>query len=200
MTISGAVARPLLAGIFIYSGIDAFRDPESQAKAAGDVPHKIAELLGLKKTDDITLVRVNGAVQALAGSMLAVGKCRRISALVLAASLIPTTYAGHRYWDELDEERRAQQHIQFQKNAAILGGLILAAGDTGGRASVPWQARRAGRRVVEATMAAGATAAELAAHQANFPNQALKAGKKAARRAAKKADVVRAATRALPLP
>jgi len=161
---SGALARPLLAGIFIYGGVDALRDPEGKAKAADDVAPMIAEAFHLPTTDTVTLVRINGGIQAVAGTMLALGKWRRFSALVLAASLVPTTYAGHRFWEEMDEDRRAQQRIQFLKNAAMLGGLALAASDTGGRASVPWQARRAAAHAVEATVAAGSATQDAAKH------------------------------------
>jgi uncharacterized membrane protein YphA (DoxX/SURF4 family) len=158
MSMSAAVARPLLAGVFIYGGLDALRDPESKAKAADDVAPMIAGALHLPTTDTVTLVRINGGIQTVAGTMLALGKFRRFSALLLAGSLVPTTYAGHRFWEEIDEDRRAQQRIQFMKNAAMLGGLAFAATDTGGRPSVPWQARRAARHAVEATVAAGAAA------------------------------------------
>ena len=155
----------MLAGMFIYGGIDALRDPEGKAKAADDVAPMVAAALKLPTTDTVTLVRINGGVQVVAGTMLALGKARRLSALVLAASLLPTTYAGHRFWEEVDDERRAQQRVQFLKNGAMLGGLILAAGDTGGRPSVPWQAKRAARKAVAVVGAAG-TATVGAADQA----------------------------------
>ena len=162
MTVSGALARPLLAGIFIYGGWDSLRDPEGKAKAADDVAPMIAETLGLPTTDTVTLVRINGGVQVVAGSLLALGKFRRLSALALAASLLPTTYAGHRFWEEVDEERRAHQRIQFLKNAAMLGGLIVAAGDTGGRPSVTWQARRAARQARQSAAQASQSVAQVA--------------------------------------
>lgn len=164
MSVSGAVARPLLAGVFIYGGLDALRDPEGKAKAADDVAPMIAGALHLPTTDTVTLVRINGGIQTVAGTMLALGKFRRFSALLLAGSLVPTTYAGHRFWEEIDEDRRAQQRIQFLKNAAMLGGLALAATDTGGRPSVPWQARRAARHAMEATAAAAVAAQGTASH------------------------------------
>ncbi len=162
----------MLAGMFIYGGLDALRDAEGKAKAADDVAPMIAGALGLPTTDTVTLVRINGGVQVVAGTMLALGKARRLSALVLAASLIPTTYAGHRFWEEVDEERRAHQRIQFLKNGAMLGGLILAAGDTGGRPSVPWQAKRAARKAVAVAGSAGMVTEGAA-------KQALESGKEA---------------------
>jgi putative oxidoreductase len=60
---------------------------------------------------------------------------------------VPTTLAGHRFWEEDDPARRHQQQIHFFKNLGLLGGLVLAAADTGGAPSLGWRARRAARRV-----------------------------------------------------
>jgi uncharacterized membrane protein YphA (DoxX/SURF4 family) len=192
MTISGALARPMMAGIFVYGGLDALRNPEGKAKAADDVAPLLAEWLHLPVTDTVTLVRINGGVQLVAGSLLAVGKARRISALALAASLAPTTYAGHRYWEEVDEEKRAQQRIHFLKNLAMLGGLILAAGDTGGRPSLPWRAKRAAGQAVGAAVAAGQVTEETARHLLDTTKEAQKAAaaqlSRRARKAARKAQ------------
>jgi hypothetical protein len=63
---------------------------------------------------------------------------QRISALALAASLVPTTAAGHAFWAVEDPSARKQQRIQFHKNMAMIGGLLFAVCD--GRAE---PARRA---------------------------------------------------------
>ena len=78
-----------------------------------------------------------------------------LAATVLAASLVPTTLAAHRFWEEEDPRARAAQRVHFQKNCAMLGGLILAAVDTGGRPSLGWRARRAARRAVRALPTTG---------------------------------------------
>jgi len=192
-----------MAGIFIYGGIDALRDPQSKAKAADNVAPLIAEALQLPTTDTVTLVRINGAIQLAAGTMLALGKARRLSALVLAASLVPTTYAGHRFWEAKDDEQREQQRIQFLKNLSMLGGLVLAAGDTGGRPSIPWQARRAATHAIESAAAVGsAVSAAGAAQKADLSRRAVKATRKAAKTAltaekAQKAQFVKLSRRAM---
>ena len=60
-------------------------------------------------------------VQVGAGGLLALGKFRRLASWALVASVIPTTYAGHRFWEEVDEETRAQQRVHFLKNLGLLG-------------------------------------------------------------------------------
>jgi uncharacterized membrane protein YphA (DoxX/SURF4 family) len=93
----------------------------------------------------VTLVRINAAVQLGAGLALATGHAPRIASGVLAASLVPTTIAGHRFWQEPDKETRGQQQLQFFKNLSMLGGLVIAAGDTEGKPGVAWRARHATR-------------------------------------------------------
>lgn len=128
MNLTRTVARPLLAGVFVTSGIDTARHPDERAKRAEPVARAIAVPLGLPD-DPVLLVRVNGAAQAAAGSLLAMGKLPRLAAAVLAGSLVPTTVAGHRFWEEVDDAKRSAQRIHFLKNLAMLGGLILVIGD-----------------------------------------------------------------------
>ena len=64
---------------------------------------------------------------------------------MLAATLVPTTAAGHRFWEESDPAARAQQRVHFFKNVSMLGGLLIAAGDTDGKPGVAWRARRAAK-------------------------------------------------------
>ena len=142
MTLLQRVARPMLAGMFIYGGLDAVRHPAGKATKAEDVIGGLADRLG-DRVETPDLVRINGAVQVGAGVALAFGVFARPASLALAVSLVPTTLAGHAFWNEKDPAARTQQRIQFLKNVAMLGGLILAAADTGGRPSVPWRAKRA---------------------------------------------------------
>lgn len=124
MAITSFVARPLLAGMFVYGGLDALRNPAGKVPRAEKVAPDIANLVGID-ADTEQLVQLNGAVQVAAGVTLALGVLPRLSALALAGSLIPTTLAGHRFWEEDDDAARAQQTIQFLKNAAMFGGLLL---------------------------------------------------------------------------
>jgi putative oxidoreductase len=142
MTVLRRIARPLLASIFISGGIDALRNPASKASAAEGVAPVFTEAVpALAKYDTETLVRINAGVQVAAGSMLALGRFPRLSAVALAASVVPTTAAGHRFWENDEPLQRKQQRIHFLKNASILGGLLLAAADTEGKPGLSWRAR-----------------------------------------------------------
>lgn len=152
-------ARPLLSTVFIAGGIDALRNPAPKAQSAGQFLEKTSTTLPDAVTDRLpsdptVLVRINGAVQVGAGALLALGWAPRASALVLAGTLVPTTLAGHDFWNADDPAQRAAQRMQFFKNMSILGGLVIAAVDTEGKPSLGWRGRRAARKaqatVVEA--------------------------------------------------
>ncbi len=140
MTIAEAIARPMIGAIFVFGGLDSLRRPEAKAPAAEPVTASLTDATGLSPA---RLVMINGAVQVGAGIALALGFMPRPAAVALAASLVPTTLAGHRFWEKEDPKERVGQTIQFLKNLSMLGGLVLAATSTGGRPSVPWRVKRA---------------------------------------------------------
>ncbi len=147
------LARPLLASTFVAGGIDALRKPGPHVEAARsaglDNPEKLA--------------RANAGVQVGAGLALATNRLPRLSALALAGSLAPTTYVAHPFWQEKDAEQKAVQRAQFLKNLALIGGLLLAAADTGGRESLPHKAARVTGRA-KRQAAKKASSAKDAAH------------------------------------
>ena len=170
----------MLAGIFIVQGYDTFRHPEKVAPRAEPVVRPLAERFPSAvpaKTEDA--VRLNGAVQMVAGTCLAAGWFPRLAALTLAGTLVPTTAAGHRFWEAEEDPDRAQQRIHFLKNLSMFGGLLIAAGDTSGQPSLAWRARhgaqaasRETRRTAQAARRQARTAsreARLVARTANGP-------------------------------
>ena len=151
MTVSRLIARPMLASIFVVGGVAALRNASALASAAAPVTDKIvppakkaAPSLPLTE-DPATLVRINAVAQIVAAGALATGRAPRLSAAVLAASLVPTTAAGHRFWEVDEAQARSQQQLHFFKNVSIVGGLLIAAGDTDGKPGVAWRARRAAK-------------------------------------------------------
>jgi putative oxidoreductase len=129
-SITTRVASPLLASIFIRGGLDAALNPEGKTKQAERITRPIAQRVTVLPDDTETLVRLNGATQVAAGVALSLGILRRSAAGVLIGTLIPTTLAGHRFWDELDDDARNLQITHFAKNLGLLGGLLLVATDT----------------------------------------------------------------------
>lgn len=143
-----SLGRKMLASMFVMGGMDAVRHPERVADQARSVTEPLGEALAdvtpaLQDAETANLVRANGAAQVAAGSLLAMNRLPRLSSLVLAGTLVPTTLAGHRFWEAEDPGVRTQQRIAFTKNVSMLGGLVLAALDTEGRPGLAWRASHA---------------------------------------------------------
>lgn len=124
-------AHALLGALFIISGVDVYGSPEPRAATAGPFFDRLASVMPLGPEERVLAVKANAGIQVVAGTALAVGVAPRLASLALAASIVPTTLGGHRFW-EMEGPAVAQQRTQFLKNAAILGGLLLAA-SPGGR-------------------------------------------------------------------
>jgi putative oxidoreductase len=109
------LATLLMSGIFVYGGWEGFREPGGRAAKA--------EKLGLSNPE--LMVRVNALTMMGAGTALALGIKPKLTSLILAGTLVPTTMAGHRFWEEGDPKGRSMQMTQFFKNLGILGGLLI---------------------------------------------------------------------------
>ena len=147
MALSRVIARPMLASMFLVGGFSAVRNPDKMAPRAQTITDRLVPLLQKAvpqlPSDPATLVRINGGVQLVAGAALATGRAPRLSAAALALSLVPTTAAGHRFWEESDPATRATQRIGFLKNLGLLGGLLLAAADTQGKPGLKYRTTHA---------------------------------------------------------
>ncbi|TNH25580.1 DoxX family protein [Micromonospora orduensis] len=144
-----SLARAMLSGIFVVSGYRNFRAPQRLAQKAAPVTDRAAPLLRRVHpnfpTETEQLIRLNSAVQLGAGLMLATGRLTRPAALVLAGTIVPTTIAGHPFWNKEDDAAtRDTNKIHFLKNMGLLGGLLLAAADTEGKPGLRW---RTGHRI-----------------------------------------------------
>ncbi|BAL93295.1 hypothetical protein AMIS_80750 [Actinoplanes missouriensis 431] len=126
-------ARAMLASIFVISGVRVLLQPgEDRVAAARRFTPLLEKADPRLPTDPATLVRAKAATDVVAGLALATGRFTRPAAAVLAAGLLPTTFAGHPFWTAPKEERANQQN-HFLKNLGLLGGLLLAAADTEGK-------------------------------------------------------------------
>ena len=166
MPLSHRLARSFIAPMFIADGFDVLRNPNDKAKAVEKVAGQLSAL-GLPE-DPVRLVRLNGAVQLAAGSLLAIGRVPRLASVALAASLVPTTLAGHRFWEETDPAAKADQRMQFLKNLAMLGGLLLAAMDTNGAPSLRWRAKKAAGKATASIGSMGSSIGGHAPHAGSF--------------------------------
>lgn len=146
----------MLSSMFLVGGASALKHTDRLAQRAKPVVDRFLPAVERTMTVPFTvdakrLVQLNAGVHIVAGSMLATGRAPRTSALVLATSLVPTTVAGHRFWEESDPLQRSNQRVHFTKNLSLMGGLLIAAVDTEGRPSLAWWARRRARQLNKAT-------------------------------------------------
>lgn len=142
MTVVRRIARPMLAAIFVTSGLDALLHPTERAKTAAPLVSKLAGPLNLPDDPEL-MVRANGATMVAAGAMLATGTFPRVAALALAGTLVPTTYSAHAFWTVKDPAAKAQQKVHFLKNIGLLGGVLLASVDTAGKPGLAYRTRMA---------------------------------------------------------
>lgn len=164
----------MIASMFVVGGVNALRNAPAYAEKAKVVTDRLIPLAKRVAPeapipeDPVTLVRINGAIHVGAGVALATGHFPRLAATALAATLVPTTLAGHQFWNESDPAQKANHKVHFFKNVSMLGGVLLAAVDTEGKPGVAWRTRRTARDVRREARHLRATArreAKLAAAQ-----------------------------------
>ncbi len=139
----------MLASAFVVAGYNSLKNPEAMAAKAKPVAAKVTETAERVAPqvpvpqDEKNLIRINGAAKILGGLALATGRMPRISSALLASTLVPTTAAEHRFWEESDPAARADQRAHFFKNLSLFGGLVIAAADTAGKPGVAWRTKHA---------------------------------------------------------
>ncbi|MDN3270262.1 DoxX family protein [Streptomyces sp. MA15] len=143
MSLLRVLGRPMLASMFIVGGLDSVRHPQRVAPVAEPVVRSVTGRIPKLPDRTEDSVRLNGAVQVVGGLLLATGRLSRPAALAVALTLVPTTLAAHRFWEEEDPDTKSQQRIHFLKNLSMLGGLLIAADDTGSAPSLLWRSRHA---------------------------------------------------------
>ena len=147
MTLSRKLARPLLASGFVIGAVTALRHVDALAPKAASVADRVvpaAHKAGIPLTNDTRkLVQLNAGVQIFAGLALASGKAPRLGATLLVVTMVPATIVEHPFWSATSPEDKTSQQLHFVKNLSMLGGALLAAGDTDGKPGVAWRTRRA---------------------------------------------------------
>ncbi len=131
MSLIRVVARPMLASMFVVGGLNAVKEAPALAQKAKPVTDRVAPALAQAMpqlpvpTDATTWVRINGVVHVVGGAMLATGHLPRLTAWILAGSMVPTTAMGHAFWNQSDPVARNNQRAHFFKNLSLIGGLLM---------------------------------------------------------------------------
>ena len=110
------LGRVLLSVIFILSGL-------------GKLPH-FHDVAGMMAAKGIPLASlalvITLFIEIGGGLMVLTGFKARYAALVIAVWLIPVTLIFHHFWG-IPAEQQQEQMINFLKNVAIMGGLLILA-------------------------------------------------------------------------
>jgi uncharacterized membrane protein YphA (DoxX/SURF4 family) len=124
------MSRVLLSVSFLVGGVGAWR--RSMRGEPGPTVQRLGSMTGLEPS---LIVKVQAGAQIVGAGLFGLSILPRVGAVVLAVSLVPSTIDGP------NTDGRAT--VAERTHAiGLLGGLILAALDTGARPSVFWSARR----------------------------------------------------------
>jgi putative oxidoreductase len=117
--------RILLGGIFVLSGWGKLMGLSAFAATLEKNGVPAPQVLAV----------VGAAVEFFGGLAVVLGLRPQLAALLLIAFVIVATLVSHRFWD-FEGAAAATQRLQFMKNCAIAGGLLLLSAAGGGRLSL----------------------------------------------------------------
>ena len=119
---AGIIGRIGLAWLFLWSGYGMFAHTASQVA--------LMQAYGMPAAN--ILIWPTALVEVFAGAMLVVGWRARWPALALIVFTVATTFIFHAYWS-VPADQVMNQQIEFIKNLAIVGGLLLVLAHGSGR-------------------------------------------------------------------
>ncbi len=123
-----AAGRTALSAVFITGGLKTFKAADQMAP----VFENTITSWGLGSLQERAggaenLIKASSGTMVGGGTLLALGLTPRLASTALLGALIPTTLAGHAFWEKDGEEAKKEQ-IQFLKNLALAGGLLSIMG------------------------------------------------------------------------
>jgi putative oxidoreductase len=115
MNIVFLIGRIILGGYFLYSGVHHFTNLGYLAGYAElkRIPTPKAAVVG------------TGALLALGGLSLLLGVLPIIGCILLLVFLAGVSPAMHAFWSVHDAQQRTVEMINFTKNAALAGALLM---------------------------------------------------------------------------
>jgi uncharacterized membrane protein YphA (DoxX/SURF4 family) len=119
------LGRAVFGGFFVYNGYIHYRDVAQMTgyAAARGVPAPAAA------------VRASGAMLIAGGLSVISGAKPKQGLATLVAFLIPSALQIHRFWEESDPMRQAQERAHFLKDIALAGAALALM-----QVSEPWPA------------------------------------------------------------
>jgi uncharacterized membrane protein YphA (DoxX/SURF4 family) len=115
MQILFLIGRILLGGYFVYSGYNHFKNLDG--------------MTGYAKMKGVPIARasvvVTGLMMALGGVAIIINRYAIIGMCLVILFLIPTTIMMHKFWKEADANAKMGERINFTKNLALIGAIII---------------------------------------------------------------------------
>ena len=109
------IGRILIGGFFIIAGVNHFARlnmMSGYAKMKGTPAPSLA-------------VMISGLLLLLGGLSLLLGFHPTIGVILLVIFLLPTTFMIHNFWAVQDPQAKMNDLVNFEKNIAILGLLLM---------------------------------------------------------------------------
>ncbi len=115
MAVLFLIGRILFGGYFFRNGINHLRNYEMMAgyAASRSVPSPKAAVIG------------SGVLLLIGGVSIALGIFPVIGQICLLAFLIPVSFKMHSYWIDTDPQMKTGNHINFWKNMALFGAVLM---------------------------------------------------------------------------
>lgn len=115
MDITFLIGRLIFGGYFIMSAWGHFKNLEM--------------LTGYAQSKDVPSPRaavfMTGVLMLLGGLGIVFGIAPEASLTLLIIFLVPVSFKMHAFWKETDPNAKIMQQIQFMKNMALLGALLM---------------------------------------------------------------------------
>lgn len=115
MTVLFFIGRIILGAYFVYNAFNHFRHLPAMTgyTASRKVPYPKAAVIA------------GGVMLALGGLSILLGLYIVLGMWLLVLFLIPTTFVMHAFWKETDPQAKMMELVQFTKNLALIGALLM---------------------------------------------------------------------------
>jgi uncharacterized membrane protein YphA (DoxX/SURF4 family) len=115
MEIVYLLGRILLGGYFLYNGYNHFANLDS--------------LTGYAKSKNVPMAKegviVTGLMMIIGGATILTGLSMTIGLWILVVFLLVTSFMMHQFWNVTDPMAKMGEEINFTKNIALAGALLV---------------------------------------------------------------------------
>jgi uncharacterized membrane protein YphA (DoxX/SURF4 family) len=109
------IGRIIFAGYFLYSGVNHFlrlRMMSDYANMKGVPLPSVA-------------IAITGVLLLLGGLSILLGLYPLVGSVLLVVFLLPVSLMMHNFWKVQDPQMKAAEKVNFIKNMALLGGVLM---------------------------------------------------------------------------